>query len=271
MIKILSGVLVIAIIALIGFVRFAPSPMSAKESIEVAVTEAVSTNKLNPEQETLLKIQLALSDYMARNGQAPDNLRQLVPQYFETEPVNPSTGKPFDYKKVGRSPKLGSQAIQVATNAGQRDLAALLGNSEGFVNPNTIKLEDYTYDPTDKRDPFQPYTPGVDTSPDDGTPLTKYSIGQLRVAAILTGPDGEKRAIVEDQQGRGYSVLKDTIIGSELGVVSLIEEKSVSVVVTTKDFGGNDKDEVVVMPLNRNVPSSQKKGNTGSARSRKKR
>lgn len=260
MIKILSGVLVISIVALVGFVRFAPGPQSAKESIESAVSQVVSTNKLNAEQESLLKIQLALSDYMARNGQAPDSLKQLVPQYFETEPMNPATGKPFEYKRVGRSPKLGAQAVQVAKNAAAPDLAKMFGDAGGFVNPNTIIPEDYHYDPTDKRDPFTPYTPEADASPDDGTPLTKYSIGQLRVAAIMTGPDGEKKAIVEDQQGRGYNVGKDTVIGSELGVISLIEDKAVTVVVTKKDFAGNEKEEVVVMELNRNAPSGQRKG-----------
>jgi Tfp pilus assembly protein PilP len=269
MIKILSGVLVVLIVALIGFVRFAPGPQSAKDSIERAVSQVKSTNNLGPEQEALLKIQLALSDYMARNGQAPDSLKQLVPQYFESEPLNPVTGKAFEYKRIGRSPKLGAQAVQGATNASQPDLAKMFGDAAGFVNPNTIIPEDYQYDPTDKRDPFTAYTPQADASPDDGTPLTKYSIGQLRVAAIMTGPDGEKKAIVEDQQGRGYNVGIDTVVGSELGVISLIDEKAVTLVVTKKDFAGNEKEEVVVMELNRSAPSGQRKGPNQSKRKKR--
>ena len=64
---------------------------------------------------------------------------------------------------------------------------------------------DYVYDPTGKRDPFQPFiamqTPVKPTEEEvPVTVLQTYDLSQLKLVAILVGT-GEGRAMVEDSYG----------------------------------------------------------------------
>ena len=104
MVKFLVGLLIVALLAVVGYYRFTPEPLTARASIDAGVQQAKEKTSLSPEQEMLLKVQLAISDYMANNGTAPAHLNELVPKYFDSEPKNPVTGEAFQYKREGKMP-----------------------------------------------------------------------------------------------------------------------------------------------------------------------
>jgi len=103
----------------------------------------------------------------------------------------------------------------------------------------------------DPRDPFRPFTfdlrPEV---PDDLplTPLQRYELPQLRLAAVLlhTQP---ARAMVEDNSGMGFIVMPGTPIGRNQGVVKAIESRRVVVEEKTLDYYGNEQIQNVVIEM----------------------
>ena len=247
--------LVLAVLALVGFIAFRQlgnQPVDARSTIDSGVSQVKEQSDLNPEQEMLLRIQLAWADYTASNGQAPGSIDQLVPKYFDSVPINPRTQQAFVYPPEEMPAKGGSEGQVVAVSADTSDssVADAILEAEGFVNPNTMKESTFVYDPSGKRDPFEPFDfsgrSNVDTTL---PPLERYSLGQLKVTAILKDSDGEYYAFIEDATGVGYPARKGTKIGNENGVVVLITEKAVSVVETTTSFTGEVKRKTVEMKI----------------------
>lgn len=266
MIKFLVGLLIVALLAVVGYYRFTPEPLSPRASIDAGIQQAKEKTALTPEQEMLLKVQLAISDYMAANGTAPASLADLVPKYFDTEPRNPVTNEAFPYRREGKMPKLGAQIAKAEPGKGDKpgqkkpeegDIG--LVSTDGFVNPNTMQLDDFTYDKNGKRDPFEPFDLSATPEPVGGSSLTAYSLGQLRLTAVIVAPSGEKKGIVEDTQGRGYTVTEGTQIGNDGGVVVSIEADRLKIVVTKTDFTGQTTQNAVEMKINQAGPSGQNK------------
>ena len=92
--------------------------------------------------------------------------------------------------------------------------------------------EKYSYNPNNKRDPFQSFllssstTNLLDNIP--RTPLQKYEINQYILTGIIWGID-RPRALVEDPEGDGHVVEIGTYVGTKWGKVETIEEGVVTI------------------------------------------
>ncbi len=261
----LPAVIILALLSVIGYSRANVMPLTARESIENGITQVVDKgHKLKAEQEVMLRIQLAITDFMATEGHAPASLAELVPKYFDSEPKDPRTDQPFPYRVEGKMPKLGAQAEKNGTQqpnaetvpqnskSGTAEGTMVKGKKEkeeGFLNPNNMVPDSFVYDPTGRRDPFVVFDMSIPV-PEAATPIERYSLGQLRLTAVITDLNGELAALVEDVQGHGYTVRVNSKIGNGGGVVALIEKGAIKVVETKKDFTGREVSNTVEMRTN---------------------
>ncbi len=115
---------------------------------------------------------------------------------------------------------------------------------------------DYVYDPTGKRDPFQPFiaaqTPVKPVGEDiPVTPLQKYDLSQLKLVAIVVGL-GEGSAMVEDSEGKGY-----IIVGTNFGRVKTVLKDRVIIEERYKDYTGQVKEKEIILRLH---TSGEEKG-----------
>ena len=102
------------------------------------------------------------------------------------------------------------------------------------------------FDPRGKRDPFVSFIRGEDRRKAAAgiaalPPLQRYDLGELKFVGVIwtkKGPMG----LVEDAEGKGYSVTVGTRIGRAGGVVSRITGKEILV---KEEFVGNRGQKVV--------------------------
>ncbi|MBP9838024.1 MAG: hypothetical protein KBC84_04855 [Proteobacteria bacterium] len=242
MIKILITFLFI-IVGIFSYLSF-----NKKEAVEISksisnqVNEASKNSNLNNTQKELITIQLAVNDFMSTNGKPPEKLSDLVPKYFPAVPNDPATGKPYEYSVVDNKPVFAGLITNVDNTKAKEQAntnTASLKDGE-FINPNTIVSELQPYDPKGKRDPFKPYVYSATPAPQKGGLLSNYSLGQLRLAAVATSPTGEKRALLEDDQGKGFTVGVGAIVGKESGVVKIIEDDKITIETKKIDFTGKE-------------------------------
>jgi Tfp pilus assembly protein PilP len=102
------------------------------------------------------------------------------------------------------------------------------------------------YDPRGKRDPFVLFIrteerkkAGVDTTA--LPPLQRYDLGELKFVGVIWTKKGAM-GLVEDAEGKGYSVTVGTRIGRSGGVVSRITEKEILV---KEEFVGNRGEKIL--------------------------
>jgi Tfp pilus assembly protein PilP len=102
------------------------------------------------------------------------------------------------------------------------------------------------YDSRGKRDPFVSFVKveerkkaGIDTAllP----PLQRYDLGELKFVGLIWTKTGA-RALVEDAEGKGYTVTVGTRMGRSGGVVTRITEKEILV---KEEFVGTRGEKVV--------------------------
>ncbi len=243
-----AGVLVV--VQVIFLVVFGgQKQLTIKEAIDKA---ASSKSNLSNQRRAQMKIQLAIADFMSKNnGTPPAKLDDLVPNYFDSVPTDPETGQPFPYTLQGKRYVLGATQAVV--------LAGLGGDGSTPPSPEQQKLliatleepadkKQFVYDPTGKRDPFMPFDFAPKVAGDTGTPLERYSLGQLRLTAVLNGGD-EPAAIVEDATGKGFTVRKGTKIGNNGGTVVDILPDKVLILETATDFTGEKKSNTVELKI----------------------
>jgi type IV pilus assembly protein PilP len=91
----------------------------------------------------------------------------------------------------------------------------------------------YVYNPIGKRDPFR--SPDLDLARSASTnnaacnePLCKFDLDQLTLVGIVSG-DSDPVGMVQDPQGRGYILHRNTRIGRQGGKVTQILRDSVIV------------------------------------------
>lgn len=97
------------------------------------------------------------------------------------------------------------------------------------------------YNPAGKRDPFVPFIKvlakvsrgDVSSLP----PLQRYDLGELKFVGVIWGA-GLRKALVEDAEGKGYTVGVGMKIGSTGGVVTRITEEEIVVRETFRDYMG---------------------------------
>ncbi len=113
------------------------------------------------------------------------------------------------------------------------------------INEEGDDEESYSYNPNNKRDPFQSFlaTASEDLLLDNipRTPLQKYEVGQYSLTGIIWGID-RPRALVEDPDGIGHVVEIGTYMGTKWGKVESIEE---GMVVVTEELQTVDGQLVV--------------------------
>jgi Tfp pilus assembly protein PilP len=121
------------------------------------------------------------------------------------------------------------------------------------LSPKTDE-ELYTYDASDRRDPFKPLIaatkPAVVPTDDklNCPPLQDFELASLKLTAIVWGDLGRK-AMFKAPNGRGYSVTEQMLIGRNCGRVRRIESNAVVIEETRKDAQGKALKEEVVLRL----------------------
>lgn len=146
--------------------------------------------------------------------------------------------------------------------------------SAGASEPETLTApapiprmggEDYTYDPTGRRDPFKPYRSFQQSTPqrpsttaNNGNnggnsenvpvePLQRWDVERLKVIGILWEVRAPK-AMLRDPDGAIYTVTKNTKVGRYNGYVAAIREGEV-VVVETLEVEGQPRKETKILEL----------------------
>ena len=114
------------------------------------------------------------------------------------------------------------------------------------TSPDTAAQESmgedtYRYNPQGKRDPFfsplHQVTEQAPVSEEGKTPLQRQDLGQFKLVGVLL-ETGEPRALIEDNSGLGYIVMRGTLIGSKDGVIKAIEPQRIIVEEYELDFYG---------------------------------
>lgn len=195
---------------------------------------------------SLLKIQLAISDYQSKHqGTPPAKLDELVPEYFDRLPLDFATGKPFDYRVEAKKFFIGTQKSKENVKGSpeeeqKQQLLAALTRDVNQIPP---------YDATGKRDPFKPINLAPDsekrgeTSPLESAALSSYSY----TAYLAYG--SEPKGIVENATGRGTTVSKGMKIGRNGGEVVEIKPDKILVVESEVDFAGERKSKTIELKL----------------------
>ena len=97
------------------------------------------------------------------------------------------------------------------------------------------------YSSTGKRDPFVPFlkieTKEGRTGMGNVPPLQRYDLGELKFVGVIWGPKGAF-GLVEDVEGKGYTVMVGTKIGRGGGVVTRILEGEILVKEEFRDLSG---------------------------------
>ncbi|HEY8212413.1 MAG TPA: pilus assembly protein PilP [Myxococcaceae bacterium] len=129
----------------------------------------------------------------------------------------------------GDGPPPSAQAAQQQAAAPQKKAAA--------AAPAAVPIASayqYAYNPLGKRDPFRSPLEDIRNQAQGSQveacnePLCQWDLDQLILVAVVTG-DANPIAMVEDPQGRGYVVKRNTKIGKQGGKVTNILRDAVTV------------------------------------------
>lgn len=103
------------------------------------------------------------------------------------------------------------------------------------------------FHPKSERDPFKSFVTmrtAVDSPtakpPRVKTPLQRYSLDQLKVVGIIGG-EQMRKALLEDDVGKGYVVSTGDAVGSEGGKITSIQQDRIIIESTYTDVLGNKK------------------------------
>lgn len=123
-------------------------------------------------------------------------------------------------------------------DAPKKDDKAAKGDGDGSDSEDERLA--YSYNPIGKRDPFRSFIEKESTGPEKPapeTPLQKYEIDQYKLVGVIWGVSNPV-AMVEDPEGMGYFLTKDTLIGRNWGKVVRITPSEVIVAEEYRDFEG---------------------------------
>jgi Tfp pilus assembly protein PilP len=137
--------------------------------------------------------------------------------------------------------------------------AATTAAQAGVEQPNPpaapvvgAAMESAPYDPSGKRDPFQPQakSSGPESVGEQHTPLQQFELSQLRLVAIVWEGNREAaRAVVEDSAGLGYIMQVGTPIGRNDGRVTRIEPGRIEIEEWPVNVFGERRRTVLVKEL----------------------
>jgi len=128
----------------------------------------------------------------------------------------------------GDAPAPAAQTAAAPAAAAQKKAAA------PEAAPAAVSTYQYAYNPLGKRDPFRSPLEDIKNQAQGSQvescnePLCQWDLDQLILVAVVTG-DANPIAMVEDPQGRGYIIKRNTKIGKQGGKVTQILRDSVTV------------------------------------------
>ncbi|WP_027370995.1 pilus assembly protein PilP [Desulfovermiculus halophilus] len=130
-------------------------------------------------------------------------------------------------------------------------------NGTATTAPAWISPPDFSYSPRDRVDPFASFLhsepkggEGEDRPERSLTPLEKIAPSQLKLVGILRpAGDGSRLALVELPNGKGYILRPGTTIGQKEGVVTIIQEREVTIEETTTTPWGEEVRHTIVLEL----------------------
>lgn len=103
-----------------------------------------------------------------------------------------------------------------------------------------------------KRDPFVPFfSLGKAQERDIANPLTSYSLGELRVVAIMSDFKGTRSASVEAPDGKSFIVRAGTKVGEDGGTVERITPTTIVISEPTSPLLGDQKAVIKELSLKR--------------------
>lgn len=260
-----SLIVILSVVLLIMY-----GQQSEPKTFMEALEEELDKRSIGDSRKQLARVQLAIQDYQAKHeGKPPQSLNELVPEYFLEVPVNPDTGKPYDYSVVNGAPRIvAADAGPSAPSKRQGGDATTTGDGEAITAEEQELLiaslneevaeEHYIYDPTGKRDPFRPFDLSPKQDLTGKTPLERYDLGQLKLTAVLN-TDGAPTAIVENAEGRGFTVRKGTKIGANSGEVVEILPDKLLILETTVDFTNTPHTNTVELRLRSKAEEQQRR------------
>ncbi len=246
---ILTGpIILIQAVVLLRY-KISSEPASFKDAMD----SAIETGDVGDDQRSAIRLHIALNNYRMKNEKYPDTLDQLVPDYFESVPVDPNTAEPYVYSIDGESFILGAAASGTAPAGDGTGATAeeIYANEEDALIASLNNFEDqlFIYDPTGKKDPFRPLDfDRFNRQVKGKTPLEQFDYSQFRVSAVLLD-SGEPKAIIEDGNGKGHTVQIGTKIGLYEGTVSEIKPDRIIVKEITIDFTGEENTKLVDINL----------------------
>ncbi len=183
----IAGVLILAEIIFLSFYQ-EEKPVPVRESIDKSI-QALSDDPRTKEVKRLL---VSLSHYASVNrGKYPQSVNQLIPVYYDKAPIDPQTGKPFAFEIRNSMPVLlGVDMGEKKTRPKPGESPSLSPEAEQqqlIATMNDEQRSDFVYDPSGKRDPFRPFdlTPKLSDADASKTELERYTIGQLKLTAVL--------------------------------------------------------------------------------------
>ncbi len=108
------------------------------------------------------------------------------------------------------------------------------------------------YKMTGIRDPFQPFARSAQGKLSEEKthitdPLQKLALSQIELVGVITG--NEKRALIQEASGMGYIIKVGTLIGENSGIVTRVEQDSVTVKQHFKDYMGRVNTREVILSL----------------------
>jgi Tfp pilus assembly protein PilP len=119
----------------------------------------------------------------------------------------------------------------------------------------TSDEEPYTYDASNRRDPFKPLIATNTISDPDASqekrncpPTQEFELASLKLVAIVWGNMGRK-AMLKAPNGRGYAVTEEMLVGRNCGRIRRIESNAVVIEETRRDTEGRVLKEEVVLRL----------------------
>ena len=135
-------------------------------------------------------------------------------------------------------------SAQQVSYKGATDLGTLVSSQtkkSALAQQENQSAHEYSYDPTDKPDPFKSYIAEQESIEEKErrkpkTYLETVDVSQLDLIAIVISGKGSW-AMVRDAKGLGFVIRKGTAIGTNEGVVSEIKEEEVIIREKHREFG----------------------------------
>lgn len=188
--------------------------------------------------------------------------RFMTPAHSQGAPA--SGDLPADFMKeieATQVPPAGTQApagtppVQKTQEVPPPPPTAEMPVGDGMTAPppqqDILPREEYSYDPTGKRDPFKafrtvrPVHTEASKSLEILEPLQRWDLERLQVVGILWDVR-TPRAMIRDPDGAVYTVTKNSKIGRSEGFVAAIREGEVVVLETRYDDGKSIKESRVL-------------------------